>query len=257
VREFLRECVHDELDDEAIRELHARLAPAFAQAGRREEEIEHWLAAEAWTEAAATIAEVAPAIIHTSPATVRRWLDALPPDVRAAPNCMLLQGTLELEDGRYAEAVELLTAAMRGFEAAGDTAGQWLARFALMDQLALMGEWEEEISLADGFDDTHTLAARNSRSRRSSVRGRSARRAGARGGVPHLTTARRLARAHLGVDELFPDMEDQDDRRQADHVGAGDPCHAGAGDPCREGGRARFRQAAQGAATGRRDRSLE
>jgi DNA-binding XRE family transcriptional regulator len=71
------------------------------------------------------------------------------------------------------------------------------------------------------------------------------------GRVPHLATARRLARAlDPDVDELFPDMEDHNDRRQADHVGAGDPCHAGAGDPCREGRRARCQQAAQGAATG-------
>ena len=51
------------------------------------------------------------------------------------------------------------------------------------------------------------------------------------GRVPHLATARRLARAlDLDVGELFPDMEDHDD--------------------CREGRRARSRQAAQGAATG-------
>jgi DNA-binding XRE family transcriptional regulator len=42
------------------------------------------------------------------------------------------------------------------------------------------------------------------------------------GRVPHLTTARLLARAvNLDVDELFPDTEDHDGHCQADHTRTG------------------------------------
>jgi tetratricopeptide (TPR) repeat protein len=90
---------------------------------------------------------------------LRSWLDALPPDLRAAPACQLLEGTLEWGAGRNIEAVDCLRSAAAGFSEKEDVVGEWLARFALADPLVLMGELEQVIPLANGFDDESALAA--------------------------------------------------------------------------------------------------
>jgi ATP/maltotriose-dependent transcriptional regulator MalT len=159
VRDFLRERAAAERTPAARRELHARVARALAAASRPEQAIEHWLVAEAWPEAAEALAQTGPALLHTAPATLRSWLDALPPDLRAAPACQLLEGTLEWGAGRNIEAVDCLRSAAAGFSEKEDVVGEWLARFALADPLVLMGELEQVIPLANGFDDESALAA--------------------------------------------------------------------------------------------------
>jgi ATP/maltotriose-dependent transcriptional regulator MalT/DNA-binding SARP family transcriptional activator len=160
VREFLLERLTAERTSEAQRELHARVAPSLAEAGRPEEAVEHWLAAASWPDAVAAITDTAPGMLHTAPATVRRWLGALPAHARSAPPCLLLDGTLEWEEGHLAEAVDRLRRAVDGYSAAGDVPGEWLARFALADPLWLSGDHADEvIALADGFDDQPALAA--------------------------------------------------------------------------------------------------
>lgn len=159
IREFLLERLRAERTPQARHTLHARVAGALAAAGRPEDAVEHWLAAEAWPQAAAAIATVGGALLHTAPATVRRWLGALPAAARAGPACLLLEGTLEWEEGRFAEAIERLRAAGAGFARAGDVPGEWLARFALADPLSVIGDWEHAIALADGFDEEPAFAA--------------------------------------------------------------------------------------------------
>jgi ATP/maltotriose-dependent transcriptional regulator MalT/DNA-binding SARP family transcriptional activator len=159
VREFLAERLAVEYDPLAVAAAHAKVAPALTRAGRAEEAIEHWLQAERWQEAADLIVETAPGLLYVAPATVRRWVDSLPDDIRAGPGCQLLDGIIEWEVGRNQTAIETLRSSVGGFAAAGDVPGEWLARFALIDPLELMGNWEEAVSLGAGFDNRRALAA--------------------------------------------------------------------------------------------------
>jgi DNA-binding SARP family transcriptional activator len=159
VRELVLEQLAVEYDGPTVSGLHSSVAPALMAAGRPEEAIEHWLAAGAWADAAAAIAEVGPGLLFVAPATVRAWLDVLPDDVRAAPSCRLLDGILTWTTGDNDGAAERLLGAIDGFRASGDVPGEWLARFAAMDPLELSGRWEEALRLADGFDDEAALAA--------------------------------------------------------------------------------------------------
>jgi ATP/maltotriose-dependent transcriptional regulator MalT/DNA-binding SARP family transcriptional activator len=159
VRECLLERFESERTPQARRDVHACLGAALSAAGRAEDAIEHWLAAHAWPDATRAISTVGAGLLHTAPATVRRWLEALPADARAEPSCLLLQGTLEWEDARFHESVESLRAAHAGFAGKRDLIGEWLSRFALVEPLWVMSGYEEIIALADGFDDDPALDA--------------------------------------------------------------------------------------------------
>ena len=159
VREFLLDRLELERDPAAVRELHARVAPALAASGRAEDAIAHWLAAEAWQEAGVAIAAAGPALLHTEPDTVQGWIDQLPAGQRASAPSLLLQGALDWAAGHQAEAVERLRESARLFNEAGDVAGMWLARFALADPLFVTGAIAEVAELADGFDEEAALAA--------------------------------------------------------------------------------------------------
>jgi ATP/maltotriose-dependent transcriptional regulator MalT/DNA-binding SARP family transcriptional activator len=159
VREFLLDRLQRERTPEAQRELHLRVAPALAAAGRTEEAIEHWLAAGAWDEAAEGITTVGAALLNASPATVERWLEALPGEVRARRACLLLEGALDWAAGHQREAVARLREATVRYTEAGDLTGMWLARFALADPLFVTGGIAEVVELAEGFDDEPALAA--------------------------------------------------------------------------------------------------
>ena len=159
VREFLLDRVTRERSPEAQRELHLRVAPALAAAGRGEEAIEHWLSAEAWDEAVQGITTTGPGLLNTSPETVERWLAALPREARGDRACLLLQGALDWAGGRQADAVARLREATVGYTEAGDVIGMWLARFALADPLFVTGAIAEVVDLAEGFDDEPALAA--------------------------------------------------------------------------------------------------
>ena len=159
VREFLLERVDAERPLPAVRALHGAVAPPLAAAGRAEEAIDHWLAAEAWPEAVQAIAGAGAGHLHIAPDTVQGWLDALPAELRATPWVLLLQGALDWTDGRQAEAVSGLRRAVAGFAEDGDVPGMWLARFSLADPLWITGNPQEVAALADGFDDDEALAA--------------------------------------------------------------------------------------------------
>ena len=159
VREFLLERLEEEQRPAVIRKLHAAVAPPLAAAGRAEEAIDHWLAAQEWPDALQAIAGAGPGHLHTAPATLQGWLNALPAELRATPWILLLQGALDWADGRQAEAVGGLRRAVAGFADDGDVAGTWLARFSLADPLWITGHPEEVAALADGFDDEAALAA--------------------------------------------------------------------------------------------------
>ena len=123
VREFLLERLDLERERDARRDLHARVAPALSEAGRVEEAIEHWLAAESWSDAHAAIAVAGLPLLNTAPATVQRWIDSLPDELRRGSWCLLLQGALDWAEGRQPDAVERLRESARLFTEAGDPVG--------------------------------------------------------------------------------------------------------------------------------------
>ncbi len=81
------------------------------------------------------------------------WLARLPAGERGRPELALLEGsTVNAAGTEPARAIALLRAAVDGFAARGDVAGEWLARFLLADALIWSGAPDQVIGLGDGFD---------------------------------------------------------------------------------------------------------
>jgi ATP/maltotriose-dependent transcriptional regulator MalT/DNA-binding SARP family transcriptional activator len=152
VHEFLRERFAEERDDGEVRELNARVAEAMASAGRGTDAVEHWLASERWQEAAGAIVEAAPGLLGTSPETVRRWLERLPPEVRAEPPILMLRGVLEYGAGEHDRAASFQRDALAAYESRGESPGTWMARIALMNTLHASGGFDEAVDLARELD---------------------------------------------------------------------------------------------------------
>ena len=152
LREFLIECLRERRGEEDRRRLHAAVAPAVAENGDRIGAIEHWLAAERWTEAVAAIERQGPELLRTSPELLTRWLSQLPPDVQRLPALRLLEGELEWGAGEHQRALEPLREAVAGYREAGEAQREWLARLFLAQALFWAGHFEEMLELADGWD---------------------------------------------------------------------------------------------------------
>jgi len=144
----------EERGDPARRaDLHARLAATLQAAGRPADAVEHWFAAGLAGEAAGAIAAAGAALTRTAPERVLGWLARLPGAERTRPELALLEGsTVNAAGTDPARAIALLRAAVAGFAERGDRAGEWLARFLLVDALIWSGAPEDVIALADGFD---------------------------------------------------------------------------------------------------------
>lgn len=131
-QEFLCQCLEREEGSRAVREWRLRAAECL-WAGRRalppdrqralgEAAVEQWLAAQAWTEAADAVEELARLIdCYTAFALAGTWLDRLPADLVACrPRLLLALGQCRERQGRWSEAlaacvqVELLVAAGTG-----------------------------------------------------------------------------------------------------------------------------------------------
>ena len=141
----------DERGDRAA--LHAGLAAALQGAGRPGDAIEHWFAAGEPAQAAGAIAAAGATLTRTAPERVLGWLARLPAGERGRPELALLEGsTVNAAGTEPARAIALLRAAVDGFAARGDVAGEWLARFLLADALIWSGAPDQVIGLGDGFD---------------------------------------------------------------------------------------------------------
>ena len=122
-KEFLRERLAGELPPEEVRELHRRAAAAETIPVRA---IRHLLAAGEWGAAARAIEAIGEDLLTRGELeTLRRWSAALPAEVRAAhPRLDYYLGVAAWESWQPHEAWARFEQASRGFEAAGDAAGQ-------------------------------------------------------------------------------------------------------------------------------------
>jgi LuxR family maltose regulon positive regulatory protein len=143
---FLRERLGRE-QPTRVAELHARAGAAEVVPGRA---IGHYLAAERWEEAATVIEEVGQRTLHQGfIAVLRSWIEALPAAVRdGRPRLLHLLGVCCWQQGEFEAAQELLDAALRGFEAAGDERAQGAALAELATCALLRSDFERLGALA-------------------------------------------------------------------------------------------------------------
>jgi ATP/maltotriose-dependent transcriptional regulator MalT len=119
--DFLRHQLERELP-EAIPELHRRAAEAET---RPVQVIHHYLAAEAWSEAATTIEQVGPQLLHQGLIDrTQNWIVTLPTSLREQrPWLSYLLGMCHNNRGDFVAAQSCLQSALEQFEARGDQEG--------------------------------------------------------------------------------------------------------------------------------------
>lgn len=152
VRECLLARLAAERGQEELRDLHAGAASALGGAGRGDQAVEHWLAAERWSEAVYPVFRRGLALLGASPDTVRGWLARLPAEARGHPAMLVLEGRLEYGAGRHDAAARHLRRAVAAFRGRAELEQEWLARLALMDALHASGDFDEAVALADDLD---------------------------------------------------------------------------------------------------------
>jgi DNA-binding SARP family transcriptional activator len=158
VRELLLTRLAAELSPAELRALHARLAEALESGGRDAAAVEHWLAADDTSHAAATVIRIGGALANSSPLTVKAWLERTAAD-GGAPELSLLEGRLAAGAARFDESEAPLRDALEGYAARGDENGAWLARLALSDAYMMAGYFDRVLPLADQFESSDAWAA--------------------------------------------------------------------------------------------------
>jgi LuxR family transcriptional regulator, maltose regulon positive regulatory protein len=145
--EFLRRRLAEQMP-ERVAELHRRAAEAEAVPARA---VSHYLAAQLWEEAATAIEQVGEQLVRDGLLhTLRGWIESLPGSVRdARPRLVYLLGVCALQRGALEEARSLLEGALRGFEAAGDEAGQGEALQELVMAASQQHDYEGQARLID------------------------------------------------------------------------------------------------------------
>jgi DNA-binding SARP family transcriptional activator/tetratricopeptide (TPR) repeat protein len=159
VRDLLRERLVAERPPERLAELHGALAGALEQAGRGPEAVEHWLAAGDSQRAAGAVAREGHVLFRSAPATVGAWLEALPAEMRDAPELRMIEGRLAAGEGELERAVPALTEAIAGYAARGETEREWRMRVLLSDVLAMLEDYDTAAGLSDGFEAVDAWAA--------------------------------------------------------------------------------------------------
>jgi ATP/maltotriose-dependent transcriptional regulator MalT/DNA-binding SARP family transcriptional activator len=159
VRDLLRERLVAERPPQRLRELHAALAAALDDAGRGPEAVEHWLEAGDSEQAAAVVAREGRVIFRSAPATVGAWIDALPREMRGAPELRSIEGRLAAGEGELERSVGPLTDAITGYAERGDTEREWRMRVLLSDVLAQLEDYDRSAPLVEGFDTVDAIGA--------------------------------------------------------------------------------------------------
>jgi len=152
-RDFLRQRFGELRDEGERAELHAALAAAHAGAERPAEAMNHWLAAGQPGQALTHLATTGAGLLRTSPGAVAGWLEQMPDELHGSPEYLLLEAQLLWGAGGHLRAVERLTQAAAGFEAAGDQDRAWIARFFHADTLVFTGAFEDVSAVAAGWEE--------------------------------------------------------------------------------------------------------
>jgi DNA-binding SARP family transcriptional activator len=152
-RGFLRERLSEARSEPELAALHERAAASLVAAGRPAEAIEHWLEAGRFDQALADLSTYGGELLRTSPGTVDSWLEAMPADLRAEPDYLLLRGQLLWGSGQTAQSLEPLRAAVAGFEAVGNADRAWFARIFVCDALVFTSAFAEVAAVAEGWED--------------------------------------------------------------------------------------------------------
>jgi LuxR family maltose regulon positive regulatory protein len=120
--EFLRHKLRESWP-ERVPELHVRAARAESEPARA---VDHYLAAAKWPEAADLIEQIGAQMFTRGYLdTLSRWINSLPTSVRrGCPRLLHYLSHCAFWKGAWPEVQGLLEHALRGFEAAGDEAGQ-------------------------------------------------------------------------------------------------------------------------------------
>jgi ATP/maltotriose-dependent transcriptional regulator MalT/DNA-binding SARP family transcriptional activator len=158
-RAFLRERLLDLRTEAERAALHERAAEHLALTGRRAEAVQHWLAAGRHEQALRVLGAEGAELVRTSPAAVRGWLAALPPELQDEPDYHFVEGQLLWYSGDHERAQGPLFAAAAGYEQAGNALGNWLARLLLTDTMQFAGRYDEAAELADGWEEATDAAA--------------------------------------------------------------------------------------------------
>jgi LuxR family transcriptional regulator, maltose regulon positive regulatory protein len=120
--EFLRHKLQQECP-QLVPELHLRAARAQTD---QSQAVGHYLAASRWSRAAEIIEQIGAEMFKMGYLdTLSRWINALPASVREGhPRLLHYLSNCAFWKGSWSEVQSLLEQALRGFEAAGDEAGQ-------------------------------------------------------------------------------------------------------------------------------------
>jgi len=158
--DFLREQAARE--PEAVQARHRRAADYFATHDQLEEAIYHWLAAQAFDEAANAIERASELAVRAGRLdTVANWIDALPPHVLVDhPELQAYLGDVYRLRSRFDEALAWYAAAERAWRASGDAIGisrslrgQALVYLDTVRPAQAESLLEEALRLTDGMDD--------------------------------------------------------------------------------------------------------
>ncbi len=134
---------------ERIAELQ-RSAGDAQKNGARRRAIAHYLAAQAWDDAAQNIELISEEFIRRGLLlTLRGWIESLPEPIRTArPRLLYLLGMCALQRGELNDAMTLLESARRGFEISGDPVGQGETLLLMIDTASRQHDYAQQAVLA-------------------------------------------------------------------------------------------------------------
>ena len=152
--EFLRERHAATASPAQRARVNAAVAEALVAEGRGADAVDHFLAAADWDAAADTIAGAGGRLVRTSPGTVGRWLEQLPPEHRRRPNIELVAGAIAHGAGRFDDAVGASRAAVDALAASEAPATlRFAALFTLVDAQIAGGDLAGALQCAAALDD--------------------------------------------------------------------------------------------------------
>ncbi|HEY6040614.1 MAG TPA: tetratricopeptide repeat protein, partial [Anaerolineae bacterium] len=164
--DFLREQSARE-DETAVRERHRRAAQFYQTAQNDDEAVYHWLAAQAYEQAAAEMEEAGESLLRAGRLeTLAAWLDALPPDTLARhPRLIFYLGDLARLRSRFDDALAFYAQAERVWRAENDLQGtarslrgQALVYLDTVRPARAEDLLQEALRLTDGLEDREATA---------------------------------------------------------------------------------------------------